>query len=124
MKIFKVCLVVLSVALIPISSHAQNSNTHYVVIGAFRQLENAARFTATATTNGFAAQYAIQPARQLYYVYLLSTQDKKEAYNLLIKIKVETDYKDAWVFTGVLGKEEISQPVVAEPAKEQPVVRG
>lgn len=99
----------------PLLTGAQGTESHYVVIGAFRVLDNAARFTATANKNGFAAQYAIHPQRKLYYVYLLNSEDKKKAYNLLIKIKVETNYKDAWVYSGKLGKEE---PVKTEPKTE------
>src|SRR5260221_11003462 len=123
MKLLQLLPVVL-LALISFPSHAQNSNSNFVVIGAFRVLDNAVRFTAAANKSGFTAQYAIHPARQWYYVYVLDTDDKKKAYNLLIKIKVETDYKDAWVFTGILGTEQIAArpSVVTEPVKEQPVV--
>ncbi len=98
------------------------SPTHYVVVGAFRILDNAVRFNAIVNKNGLAAQYAINPVNQLYYVYILNTEDKKQAYNFQIKIKVETIYKDAWVFSGKLGKEDIvkTEPHV-EPVKE-PVV--
>lgn len=93
-----------------------NPDNYYVTIGAFRQMENAVRFTATANKNGFAAAYAINTSRQLYYVYLLNTPDQKKAYDLLLKIKVETIYKDAWIFSGHLGKEPIVK--TEEPAPE------
>src|SRR5882672_1759933 len=112
MRSFKVYLAALSVALISLHAPAQTLDSNYVVIGAFRVLDNAVRFTAAANKNGFAAQYAIQPARNLYYVYILHTANRKEAFNLLIKIKVETDYKDAWVYMGKLGAEEVKiEPV-------------
>ncbi len=121
-------LVVLLLAFISASVPAQNSiqPKHYVVIGAFRMLDNAVRFTTMANKKGFTTQYAINPARQLYYVYILDTDEKQKAFNLLIKIKVETNYKDAWVFSGKLGKEDIfkSAPIVEpklRPVKE-PVV--
>jgi outer membrane protein OmpA-like peptidoglycan-associated protein len=88
------------------------------VIGAFRVVDNAARFTASANRNGFTAQYAIHAQRKLYYVYLLNTPDKKKAYNFLIKIKVETNYKDAWVYSGKLGTGEEPKP---EPKPEPKV---
>src|SRR4030081_2826793 len=98
MKFFRVYLAALSFVLISFNSPAQTGDSNYVVIGAFRGLENAVRFTAAANKSGFAAQYAIQPARNLYYVYILNTDNRKKAFNLLIKIKVETNYKDAWVY--------------------------
>jgi len=126
MKFFKVYLAALSFALISFSSLAQTTNSNYVVIGAFRVLDNAVRYTAAANKNGFTAQYAMQPARNLYYVYILSTDDKKKAFNFLIKIKVESNYKDAWVFMGKLGVEETPKPEpVIEPVKEpvkEPVI--
>ncbi len=125
MKFFKVSLLIFLFAA-GLSAQAQNNSSHYVVIGAFKVLDNAARFTTLANKNGFTAMYAINPGRQLYYVYLLDTDDKKKAYNLLIKLKVETVFKDAWVFTGKLGTEELVkiEPKVKpkiEPAKE-PVI--
>ena len=126
MKFSKVYLATLSIALISFSSPAQTANSNYVVIGAFRVLANAEHYTAVANKEGFTAQYAIQPARNLYYVYILNTDDRKKAFNLLIKIKVETNHKDAWVYMGKLGAEEVAkvevkpEPVV-EPIKE-PVV--
>ncbi|HLZ15547.1 MAG TPA: OmpA family protein [Cyclobacteriaceae bacterium] len=128
MKFLKVWLAALSFALISFHTVAQKSN--YVVIGAFRVLNNAVRFTAAANKNNFTAQFAIQPERKLYYVYILGTDDRKKAFNLLIKIKVETEYRDAWVYIGKLGEEEIVKkevktepvtPPVVEPVKE-PVV--
>ena len=121
MKFFKVYLAALSFALISFSSLAQTTNSNYVVIGAFRVLDNAVRFTAAANKNGFTAQYALHPTRNLYYVYILNTANRKQAFNLLIKIKVETNYKDAWVYMGKLGEEIAKSEPVIEPVKE-PVV--
>jgi outer membrane protein OmpA-like peptidoglycan-associated protein len=126
MKFSKVYLATFSIALISFSSQAQSANSNYVVIGAFRVLSNAEHYMATANKEGFTAQYAIHPARNLYYVYILNTNDRKKAFNLLIKIKVETNHKDAWVYMGKLGAEEVAkvevkpEPVI-EPVKE-PVI--
>jgi len=121
MKFFKVYLTALSFALISFSSSAQVMDSNYVVIGAFKILDNAIRFTAAANKNGLTAQYAIQPSRDLYYVYVLNTDDRKKAFNLLIKIKVETNYKDAWVFMGKLGAEEIEKTPVNKTPVIEPV---
>ncbi len=48
MKIFKVYLAVLSFALISSSSLAQTANSNYVVIGAFRVLDNAVHYAGAA----------------------------------------------------------------------------
>lgn len=129
MKFSKVYLATLSIALVSISSQAQTTNSNYVVIGAFRVLSNAERYTAMANKEGFTTQYAIHPTRNLYYVYILNTEDRKKAFNLLIKIKVETNHKDAWVYMGKLGAEEVAkveevkpEPVI-EPVKEPVIVK-
>lgn len=111
-----------------ISQHgfAQSSVEHYVVIGAFAKQENAVRWTDKANSNNFVAQYAINEARGLYYVYLLKSAGRREAFSFMLKIRVETEYKDAWVFSGTLGmrEEPIAEPVAEEPpvVEEEPRV--
>lgn len=39
----------------------------------------------------------------------------------MLKIRVETQYKDAWVFSGKLGIEPKKEPVVKEPVVETPI---
>jgi outer membrane protein OmpA-like peptidoglycan-associated protein len=96
----------------------QVPTTHYVVIGAFRVLNNAVRFADQASRNVFPAKYALRQDRKLYYVYISGDENKKKAYNSVIKIKVETVFKDAWVYSGHLGEEEVAQ---TEPVKEEPI---
>jgi outer membrane protein OmpA-like peptidoglycan-associated protein len=89
---------------------------YYVTIGVFAVQDNAIRYTSAANKKGFSAQYAINPARKLYYVYLLQTDDKKKAYAFDIKLRAESEYKEAWVFIGHLGEEVV--PVVETPKKD------
>ncbi|MEP2668977.1 MAG: OmpA family protein [Cyclobacteriaceae bacterium] len=107
---------------------AQSSTEkHYVVIGAFAKHDNAIRWTDNANSKNFSAQYAMNQARQLYYVYILRTEDKRKAFSFMMKIRVETGYKDAWVFSGQLGTEVEEEavaeepPVVEETPEETPV---
>lgn len=104
---------------------AQEPIEHYVVIGAFRKHEGAVKWTDWANKKNFSAQYAMNEARSLYYVYILATPDKKKAFSMMLKIRVETDYKDAWVFSGKLGvdneqpaPEPAPEPVIEEPIEE------
>jgi len=121
MKPLQFHILALAVAFNLSSALAQTrSSSHYVVIGAFRILDNAVRYTAQANKNGFNAQYAINPVKQLYYVHLLNTDDRSKAFNLLIKIKVETIYKDAWVFSGKLGNEDTVKPTPIVELKTEP----
>lgn len=107
---------------------AQSSlDEHYVVIGAFANHNNAIRWTDNANSKNFSAQYAMNQSRQLYYVYILRTEDKRKAFSFMMKIRVETSYKDAWVFSGKLGveaEEEVveEQPIVEETPEEEPII--
>ncbi len=104
---------------------------YYVTIGVFAKLDNAIHYTALANKIGFNSQYAINPGRKLYYVYLFQSEDRKKAYAFLIKLRAETNYKDAWLFVGHLGEEqalveqkqpEVTPPVV-QPGDVAPIVK-
>ena len=107
------------------SAVAQTATKHYhVTIGVFAVQNNAINYTAKANKQGFNSQYAINPIRKLYYVYLLQTEDRKKAYAFVTKLKVETDYKDAWVYEGALGEtpaEVQKQPIIEKLVIEEPV---
>ncbi len=106
---------------------------HYVIIGAFSSLENAERFGSQAVPQGLTVNYARNEARGVYYVYVLDTENRKAAYSFGARIRKDTDYKDAWVFSGSLatleqnveqGTEIVEQPKVTpnKPAVEEEVV--
>lgn len=104
------------------------SQEFYVTIGVFRPQHYAMRYTALANKNGFNAQYAINPARKLYYVYLLQSDEKRKAQPFLNKLRVESEYKDAWIFNGHLGHEPLipvvkgkNDPVKTEAEKKDSV---
>lgn len=109
-----------------VQAQVQPVADHYVVIGAFANHNNAIRWTDKANKNNFSAQYAMNQARQLYYVYILKTESRRQAFSLMLKIRVETEYKDAWVFSGKLGIEPEEKvvpepnPVVEEIPEKQP----
>jgi outer membrane protein OmpA-like peptidoglycan-associated protein len=87
--------------------HAQSNDFqghHYVVIGAFALKKNAVRFTSKATGNSLVAKFEMNPNRQLYYVYVLTTDDRKEAIDLAMRLRSESPYNDTWVFKGLLGE--------------------
>ncbi len=106
--------------------HARDSN--YVIIGAFSIRDNAVRCTEKAKANQFNAEFDINPARKLYYVFILKTEDHEAALAQVIKIQKETLYKDAWLFVGALGEkgsgiDVVVNPVVAEVKPEQQQVQ-
>jgi outer membrane protein OmpA-like peptidoglycan-associated protein len=73
---------------------------NFVIVGTFRNLDNAERFIIDVNRNGFDAQCAVRSSMELYYVYVLHTPNKTDAQDLLNKIKAETDFKSAWIFHG------------------------
>ncbi|MDL5049281.1 OmpA family protein [Oscillatoria amoena NRMC-F 0135] len=77
---------------------------HYVVIGAFAIKKNAVRFTSKASSGDFQAKYEMNPDRKLYYVYVLTTDDRNKAIELALKLRRESPYDDTWVFNGLLGE--------------------
>lgn len=113
-------------SLVSLHSFSQSMEpSYYVVIGVFAVHDNAIRYTDKANKNNFSAQYAINPMRKLYYVYLLNTADVKRAYAFMIKMRAETEYKDSWVFIGKLGEEpppvaEKAPPIEVKPAEVKP----
>ena len=104
------------------TASAQNvAQDYYVTIGVFGVQDNAIRYTAKANKMGFSSQYAINPLQKLYYVYLLQTPDRKKANVFIIKLKAESEFKDAWPFIGHLGDDraaEIAKPTQVEEKKE------
>ncbi len=120
----------------------------YVIIGVFRVMDNAVRFTDKANKLSFNAGYIQNPRNKLYYVYLFQSLESKKAFAFMMKVRLETEFKDAWVYKGSLGapilesgqqevpvvkdepvKEPVQEPVVEpvkeptkEPVKEEPVV--
>jgi hypothetical protein len=98
-------LLLAAFSLLPVLVHAQaEPRNYYAVIGAFRLLDNAIRYTDKANKNNFNAQYEVNPERKLYYVYLFHSQDRKKAFAFMIKMRTQTEYKDCWLFIGTGGE--------------------
>jgi len=106
------------------SATAQAEPNYYVVIGVFAKLDNAVRFTNQANQKGFNAQYAIHAKRQWNYVYLFQSTDKRKAYAFLIRLRADSEHKQAWVYTGQLGEGQgvVEKPVEEKPVEEKPIV--
>jgi len=73
-----------------------------VVIGAFSIYQNAVNFTSKAHKLNLDAKYEMNLNRNLYYVYVLSTNDKKQAIDEALRLRKESPYNDTWVFHGNL----------------------
>ncbi len=100
---------------------AKNSN--YVVIGAFSIPRNAIEFTENAKKKNFKAEYSINPNRNLFYVYVLHTGDKKIAIEEANKIRSATSFNDTWVYSGLLGDDlEVSKGNDLNPATGEKII--
>jgi len=83
---------------------------NYVVIGAFSHHKNAVKFTAQANRVveqlKLKAAYELNLNRNLYYVYVLITDDHELAINEAKRVRSETDFSDTWVYHGPFTKVE------------------
>lgn len=97
--------------LVPVVASGQGAESfpNYVVIGAFAYHENAVHFTADARQQRFPAQFEMNPNRNLYYVYVLTTQDRDRAIAEAVRLRSESKYFDTWVYSGALGKLQLAQ---------------
>lgn len=78
---------------------------NYVIIGAFKYQRNALRFTQHASRDlSLNAKYEMNPMRNLFYVYVLSTQSRDAAIAEARRLRDESEFKDTWVYYGNLGK--------------------
>jgi outer membrane protein OmpA-like peptidoglycan-associated protein len=90
--------------------------TNYVVIGAFSVKRNAVKFTSRANS-GYAdqlklsAKFELNANRRLYYVYVLITDNHDEAIQEASRLRSETKFSDAWVYSGIFEKTANSEQV-------------
>lgn len=75
----------------------------YVIVGVFRVMDNAVRFTDKANKMSFQAGYIQNPRNKLYYVYIFQSLESKKAFAFMMKVRLETEFKEAWVYKGSLG---------------------
>ncbi|HEU5292775.1 MAG TPA: OmpA family protein [Cyclobacteriaceae bacterium] len=83
-------------------------DSNYVVIGAFSIQQNAVNFTSKASQLNMDAKYEMNQNRHLYYVYVLTTQDKQQAIDEALRLRKDSPYSDTWVFHGNFGSETIA----------------
>jgi outer membrane protein OmpA-like peptidoglycan-associated protein len=90
----------------PVDLFAQEAFTeypNYVVIGAFAVHNNALKFTGDAKKNSLSAKVEKNPNRNLYYVYVLATEDREHAIDEALRLREGSRYFDTWVYSGPLG---------------------
>jgi outer membrane protein OmpA-like peptidoglycan-associated protein len=97
------------------------AKSNYVVIGAFSSQGNAEKFTAAAITNNYAAKFAVNPVRNLFYVYILQTNNWQQASGEALRLRAQSGYTDAWVFIGVLGDVAVADATDMNPETGKPL---
>jgi hypothetical protein len=103
---------------------------HYVVVGVFALEGNAQKFTGYVRSQRFNAGYGLYKKQKLYYVFVMKTADRSAAQVELRGLHKDTEFKDSWIFSGILeGGEDLpldkTEPPVAEektPVVEEPPV--
>jgi len=80
------------------------SRANYVVIGAFAIEKNAVEFVEKVKEHSLKAVSEINITRNLFYVYILQTANRKAAFDLANNIRTTTPFSDTWVYTGILGR--------------------
>lgn len=99
--------VILNLKVSAANGQLDEKNSNYVVIGAFSIPKNAIEFTENARKNNLSAEYSINPLRNLFYVFVLHTGDKGLAFEEAKKLREKTPYSDTWVYTGLLGENQV-----------------
>lgn len=119
---FKVTLFSLLFSFIFAYSTAQTQQ-YYVVVGAFAKESNAKKFSGFVRSRFFQATYELNENRNLFYVYVIKTGSKKEAFDQVRILQKEEAFKDAWVFKGNLGSTIIPvEETKPEPVEDKPEV--
>jgi flagellar motor protein MotB len=110
--------VILNLKVSATNGQIDEKNSNYVVIGVFSIPKNAIEFTENARKNNLSAEYSINPLRKLFYVFVLHTDDKSLAFEEAKKLREKTPYSDTWVYTGLLGENQVkgndSNPIAVE----------
>lgn len=91
----------------PSKGTLEASFTNHVVIGAFSSRENAVRFTDEAKQSNPDVVFNINPDRKLFYVYVVKTADRVQAFAEARRLRKESKYWDTWVYYGALGESDV-----------------
>jgi outer membrane biosynthesis protein TonB len=123
MKKGKPLILVLSMMLLTVTfaqSQDKPDPDRYVIVGAFRYLDNAVRYTERANNLNFHAGYIQNPRNKLYLVYIFQSNESKKALAFMMKVRLETEFKEAWVYAGGIGQPPRETPVAeAKPDEKQ-----
>lgn len=92
-------------------NQAPQGPERYVIVGAFRYLDNAVRYTDRANKMNFHAGYIQNPNNKLYLVYIFHSTESRKAIAFMMKVRLETEFKEAWVYKEGMGQSPQERPV-------------
>ncbi|HEY5747372.1 MAG TPA: OmpA family protein [Chryseolinea sp.] len=95
-------MIVTTVAINRSQAQGQSYPYYYVVVGGFASQTNAEHFTTHVHELNYPARYAFNANRKLYYVYVRVTKDKQQARETTYRLRLETEFKKAWIYNGPL----------------------
>ncbi|MEJ1239431.1 PorP/SprF family type IX secretion system membrane protein [Chryseolinea sp. T2] len=78
---------------------SMSSGHHYVVVGVFKGLSGAMQYVKEAKGRGYAANIALNPKNNFYYVFIHSSTNLDDARKKRNEYKLKNLFKEAWVFT-------------------------
>lgn len=111
----------LIVLLFCVTSGSLYAQYYYVIIGGFAVEQNAIKFTGYARSLKYDAAYDLEKKRNLHYVYVLQTQVRNEALTFVKQLQADSEFKDAWVYSGMLARA-VAPLADAPPAHDSIVV--
>ncbi|HEX6889858.1 MAG TPA: OmpA family protein [Chryseolinea sp.] len=118
MRLFSL-FILLSLA---VCTHAQQ---FYVIVGAFAQESNAQKFTGYVRSLRYGAEYELHKEKNFFYVYVLKSESRDDAVLQVKQLQQESEFKDAWLFSGYLGtspppaKVEVAEAILPVPEEEK-----
>lgn len=99
---FFIVVIFTTVAVNRLQAQGQSYPYYYVVVGGFASQSNAEHFTTYVHELNYPARYAFNANRKLYYVYVRVTKDKQQARETTYRLRLETEFKKAWIYNGPL----------------------
>ena len=105
-----------------------NAQQFYVIVGAFAQESNAEKFTGYVRSLRYAAEYELNKEKNYFYVYVLKSESRVDAVQQAKQLQQDSEFKDAWLFSGHLGTSPppekkvelvVAVPPVSEPEKTE-----
>ncbi len=88
---------------------------HYAVVGVFAVETNAEKFTGYVRSRLYYADYGLYNKKHLYYVYTLKSTNRAEVQAKVTSLQKESEFKDAWLYTGVLEGGALPPVIIEKP---------